>query len=104
MSNTSFRITRKGQVTLPKNIRDHLGVREGDDVWFQIAPDGRVIVRRHLSDAARRNAIEQARGSADANTDLTTDEYLRITRGEDWPSADPEDYPSRFGGRRGSAA
>lgn len=104
MSNTEYRITKKGQVTLPKAIRDHLGVREGDEVCFEIAPDGRVMVRRYLSDSARRQAIEKVRGSADANTDLTTDEYLRITRGEDWPAADPADYPLRFPGRKGSAA
>lgn len=104
MSNTGYRITKKGQVTLPKAIREHLGVREGDEVWFEIRPDGQVVVRRHLSDSARRDAIAQVRNSADANTDITTDEYLRITRGEDWPSADPDDYPDRFPKRRGSAA
>ncbi|MFN7055759.1 AbrB/MazE/SpoVT family DNA-binding domain-containing protein [Hyphomonas sp.] len=104
MSNTEYRITKKGQVTLPKAIREHLGVREGDEVWFEIRADGQVVVRRHMSDAARRDAIEQVRNSADANTGMTTDEYLRFTRGEDWPSADPADYPGRFPGRRGSAA
>ena len=27
-------ITRKGQVTIPKEIRDSLGIREGDRVFF----------------------------------------------------------------------
>jgi antitoxin PrlF len=35
-------ITAKGQTTIPKPIRDRLGLKAGDKVRFFIGPDGRV--------------------------------------------------------------
>lgn len=40
----SATVTSKGQVTLPKEIRDHLGVRQGDRVEFRRDRAGRVWV------------------------------------------------------------
>jgi AbrB family looped-hinge helix DNA binding protein len=37
-------ITSKGQATIPKRIRDHLGVKPGDRVKFFIHPDGSVVM------------------------------------------------------------
>ena len=39
------RLTTKGQITLPKPIRDHLGLREGDRIDFFVRPDGVVELR-----------------------------------------------------------
>ncbi|MDH5337337.1 MAG: AbrB/MazE/SpoVT family DNA-binding domain-containing protein [Nitrospira sp.] len=36
-------ITRKGQVTIPKTIRDRLGVREGEKVSFVVRGDDVVL-------------------------------------------------------------
>lgn len=36
-------ITRKGQVTIPKTIRDRLGVREGEKVLFVVRGDDVVL-------------------------------------------------------------
>ena len=38
-------LTSKGQVTLPKPIRDKLGVRPGDRLEFREQDDGSVVVR-----------------------------------------------------------
>lgn len=38
-------ITAKGQVTLRKDVLQHLGVRPGDRVDVEMLPDGRVEVR-----------------------------------------------------------
>lgn len=38
-------ITSKGQITLPREVQDHLHVREGDRVEFEIDRDGEVRVR-----------------------------------------------------------
>ncbi len=35
-------VTSKGQITLPKDIRDRLGLRKGDRVRFVVDDDGRV--------------------------------------------------------------
>jgi antitoxin PrlF len=37
-------ITAKGQMTLPKPIRDHLGVKPGDQVKLFVHPDGTVVL------------------------------------------------------------
>jgi antitoxin PrlF len=37
-------LTSKGQATIPKPIRDHLGLKPGDKVKFFIQPDGRVVI------------------------------------------------------------
>ena len=48
-------LTSKGQTTIPKGIRDELGIRPGDRMTFTLLPDGTVIMRvknRRLADAA----------------------------------------------------
>ncbi len=37
-------ITSKGQITLPKAIRDHLRLKAGDRVAFRAREDGSVVV------------------------------------------------------------
>lgn len=39
-------LTSKGQITVPKPIREHLHVAEGDQVDFAIAANGDVIMHR----------------------------------------------------------
>lgn len=52
----------KGQVVIPKAIRDHLGFRPGDEVMFEA--DGRDVRVRRCVDAgdARRVRIQALRG------------------------------------------
>lgn len=38
-------LTSKGQITLPKEVREHLHVAEGDRLEFVIEPDGLVRVK-----------------------------------------------------------
>jgi AbrB family looped-hinge helix DNA binding protein len=48
-------LTSKGQTTIPKEIRDELGIRPGDRMTFTLLPDGTVIMRvknRPLAEAA----------------------------------------------------
>ncbi|MDH3816153.1 MAG: type II toxin-antitoxin system PrlF family antitoxin [Acidobacteriota bacterium] len=46
----STTLTSKGQVTIPKIVRDELGLREGDRVAFRILEDGTVIVEPETVD------------------------------------------------------
>jgi AbrB family looped-hinge helix DNA binding protein len=39
-------LTSKGQVTVPKAIRDRLGLAEGDVLEFTVSEDGGMVVRR----------------------------------------------------------
>lgn len=43
-------ITSKGQITLPKSVRERLGVRPGDRIAFRIATDGTVTVEAETVD------------------------------------------------------
>ena len=38
-------LTSKGQTTIPKEIRDSLGMKPGDRISFTLMPDGTVIMR-----------------------------------------------------------
>lgn len=54
-------ITVKGQATIPKAIRDHLGVKPGDRVKFFVHPDGSVVLLPKLPVSALRGLVK-ARG------------------------------------------
>lgn len=71
------RVTSKGQVTLPKVVRDALGIRQGDEVVFRVegtrailarTPDFLALAGTVAVPAAKRNAawddvIRKARSS-----------------------------------------
>jgi AbrB family looped-hinge helix DNA binding protein len=42
---TAATLTSKGQTTIPKEIRDGLGMKPGDRISFTLMPDGTVIMR-----------------------------------------------------------
>ena len=39
------KLTSKGQTTIPKDIRDSLGLKSGDRIAFTMMPDGTVQMR-----------------------------------------------------------
>ena len=45
MMTTDATLTSKGQMTIPKAIRDSLGMKTGDRMTFTLTPDGVVILR-----------------------------------------------------------
>lgn len=52
---TESTLTSKGQTTIPKPIRDSLGMKTGDRMSFTLMPDGVVVMRvknKHVSDVA----------------------------------------------------
>jgi antitoxin PrlF len=84
------RITSKGQVTIPKRIRDHLGLRPGSVVEFQYAGDGQIVLKAERdADATTRGdrerkrmekALTELRGTLDLG--MSTDEFMRFVRGD----------------------
>jgi AbrB family looped-hinge helix DNA binding protein len=51
-------ITSKGQATIPKAIREHLGLRPGDRVKFFVHPDGSVVLLPKLPATALRGIVK----------------------------------------------
>jgi antitoxin PrlF len=74
------RVTRKGQVTIPKRVRDYLGIETGSVVEFELTPDGRIVLVKQGAPAAP-SRFEKLRGTAP--TKLTTDQLMDLLRGDD---------------------
>lgn len=74
-----MKLTQKGQVTIPKHMRDRYGLRTGYEVEFE-AMDGGVLIRPVSRQQAERmaDAIASVRGCADAG--LTTAAIMQMTR------------------------
>ena len=71
-------MTSKGQVTVPKRVRDALGLKPGSDVVFETNGNGDVVLRPGLKRPANR--FVKVRGSLkDA---LTTDAIMALLRGD----------------------
>lgn len=68
------KVTAKGQVTIPKEIREKLGIHPGDDVEFE-ERDGTVILKKDTD-----NPFERWRGVAE--TDQSVDERMGELRGD----------------------
>jgi antitoxin PrlF len=50
-------ITVKGQATIPKAVRDHLGLKPGDRVKFFIHPDDTVVILPKIPVSALRGIL-----------------------------------------------
>ena len=80
MANT---VTTKGQVTIPKQVRDLLGIKPGSSVAFEVAEDGSVLLSKLGSRAVKvrpPSRFAKLRGSASAG--MSTDQIMALTRGE----------------------
>ena len=72
-----MRLTEKGQVTIPIDIRERLQLRPGDEVDFTV--DGETVRLTRAATVRRgRRIVSQLLGSGD--TSLSTDEILALTR------------------------
>lgn len=76
-----MKITSKGQVTIPQEMRKRFGLHPQTEVEFASSEEGVVIRPARTKRGRFRDWIARARGSATANR--TTDEVMRLTRGED---------------------
>ncbi|MBI2865343.1 MAG: AbrB/MazE/SpoVT family DNA-binding domain-containing protein [Chloroflexi bacterium] len=79
-------VTSKGQVTLPKAIRDALGIEPGSEVEFDL-DEGRVILRKRAPAEAFRRWEGYLRGRLPAGS---VDEMMEMLRGERLPGKEEE--------------
>jgi AbrB family looped-hinge helix DNA binding protein len=74
-------LTSKGQVTIPKRIRDAMNLAPGSSVDFAVNPEGDIVIRKAGARPSRkRDRFEAARGKADVN--WRTDELMALLRGK----------------------
>ncbi|OIB57590.1 AbrB/MazE/SpoVT family DNA-binding domain-containing protein [Natrialba sp. SSL1] len=77
------RVTTKGQVTIPKEIRETLGIEPGDEIAFEEVESGYKIQKKEPTTADGEDPFEKYRGSADSgDTGDTMPERMRRLRGE----------------------
>jgi antitoxin PrlF len=54
------KLNAKGQVTIPKAIRKHLGIKPGDRIKFFIQPDGAVVILPKIGISALEFSVRPA--------------------------------------------
>lgn len=76
-----MRVTSKGQVTIPRDIRRKLGIAAQSEVEFVI--EGNTVVLRPVQNAPSKGKrlVESLRGRATVK--MTTDEIMALTRSEE---------------------
>lgn len=76
-----MKITSKGQVTIPQEFRERFRLHPQTEVEFSAGEQGVVIRPARTPQRRFREWLDQARGSATEK--ITTDEVMKLTRGED---------------------
>ena|SRR5215204_1063021 len=92
-----MRVTSKGQVTIPKDVRDALGIAPGTDVGFQ-EEDGKIVLINKDEQAEESRGARMVRLMVEFGdrmrregrlNNLTTDEIMEMTRGYSEDVNDP---------------
>jgi AbrB family looped-hinge helix DNA binding protein len=81
---TTIEIARRGQITIPKNLRDALGIEEGNKYGLR-ALDGGILVLTPLhghANAARKQ-LREALVSQHASLDAMLEELRRMREAVD---------------------
>lgn len=72
------RVTSKGQITIPVEFRERLGIQPGSVVEFELRAEGVLVRKRADGPGPGEALVRRLRGAA--STTLTTDEIMRLTR------------------------
>lgn len=77
-------LTSKCQVTIPKKIRESVGLGPGNAVEFEVEPDGRILLSKagssHTASGGETARFERVRGKATIK--WRTDELMALLRDE----------------------
>jgi antitoxin PrlF len=75
-------LTSKGQVTIPKHIRDSLSLEPGCKLNFDVNEAGELVLRKDSPVEERlKDRFDHALGSADIKLGCSTDEFMEWLRG-----------------------
>ena len=75
-----MRVTTKGQVTIPIDLRERFGIEPGTEVEFA-AQDDAIVIRKGVAKTPGQDLIERLRG-AGKGLGMTTDVIMALTRGD----------------------
>lgn len=76
-----MKVTEKGQVTIPKELRDALGLGAGSEVEFRAHPEGLLVTKAKDRDLGRgRRIVDRLRGRGDV--EMSTEEIMALTRAD----------------------
>jgi AbrB family looped-hinge helix DNA binding protein len=79
-----MRITSKGQVTIPHEIRERAGLLPNTEVEFVLDDDGvRIVKARDPKRPTRGQQVVEALRRAPGQNKMTTDEIMALMRGDD---------------------
>ena len=73
-------LTVKGQVTIPKDVRDALGLKPGEPVEFDWNAEGEAVIRKPRPDSG---AFDRRYQTALANLNRVAEKYSHLRTGED---------------------
>lgn len=94
-----MRVTSKGQVTIPKEVREKLGIEPGDEVGFR--EDGEAFILEKTVEATGESKGERMvrllaelgarlrREGKIVDPDMSVDEYMELIRGYSEDADDP---------------
>ena len=73
-------VTSKGQVTIPKRVRERLGLQPGDKVDFSLSKDGDIVMAKVDGE---KPVSRFAKYVGTLKAGMTTDEIMKLLRPED---------------------
>ena len=79
-------VTSKGQVTIPRNVRESMGIIPAEtEVEFLQDENGLWYISKAKS--SKKTASRFRTAHQTGKLTMTTDEIMQLTRGEAWPSS-----------------
>ena len=74
-----MKITSKGQVTIPQELRERMGFLPGTEIEFVAEGNALRVVKKDGTSGRGRRLVKKLRGKATVS--MTTDQILALTRG-----------------------
>lgn len=75
-----MRVTERGQLTIPKHLRDELGIGAGTEVEVERCGDTLVVRIAAMQPTRGQELVNRLWGRGDVA--MTTDEIMALTRGD----------------------
>jgi AbrB family looped-hinge helix DNA binding protein len=81
-----MRVTSKGQVTIPRNVRESMGIRPAEtEIEFLQDENGRWYIAKAQPRHKKASRFRTAHKTGKLT--MSTDDIMALTRGEAWPSS-----------------